>query len=104
MAADYELYRITPPAGADDEAFERFIADDVVPAVYTGLTRVGAVDSILLLREEDASTKRHLLLVGTNGLNQAPEVLTREAREMLDARGARVSVVRVTTVSSWERP
>lgn len=104
MAADYALWRIAPPAGIDDAAFERLLTEDVLPAVHTGLTRVGAVDSLLLLREDGASIERYLLLVGTTGLDQASEVLTREAREKLDVGGARVSVTRVTEVSSWTRP
>ncbi len=69
MAAHYALYRIAPPTAMDDDAFERFMTEDVLPAIQTGLTRVGAIDSLLLLREDGAPTERYLLLVGAGGLD-----------------------------------
>jgi hypothetical protein len=104
MASHYALYRITPPGGADDAAFEKVLVEDILLAVDTGLTRVGAVDSLLLLREDDPSGARYVLVVGTNGLNQATEVLTREAREMLAEVGAQISATDHSEVSSWTRP
>jgi hypothetical protein len=85
--SEWIVYRLTPPAGTEDEAFERFVRDEVFTAVHRGPTRVGAVEGMRLLRDESARAARYLWTVEWNGLSGRLNVAAALAK--LRSAGAR---------------
>jgi hypothetical protein len=94
LMSDIELAK-----GVDAEAFGEFFRDAVLPAVFTGQTRVGKVEGIELLERVTSETDRSFaVLVRWNGVT--PAKIMRVADADIQARLDEMAVIKDPVV--WQ--
>jgi len=63
------IYSIKLPTGKDEDDFERFMLEEVFPAVDKGSLRTGQITSLVLLRGNNPDNTNEFLWLVEGGIN-----------------------------------